>query len=205
MATTLGHLDQERKNLRSTQPVLIPNDQPSSSPADTEFLPSPPITDGLATHLAYASIETMPERTGSIATDQTGQFPILSSTGMRYVLVLYDYDSNAILAEPLKNRTGPEIHRAYKKLHQLLVSHGLRPKLQRLDNECSTLLKKFMRDENVDFQLVPPHLHRRNAAERAIRTWKNHFIAGLCTVDPNFPLNLWDSLIPQATLSLNLL
>ena len=142
----------------------------------------PPINDGLTTNCTYAAIEAIPGRTGSIATDQTGQFPVLSSTGMRYVLVLYDYDSNAILSESLKNCTGTEIHRAYKKLHQLLVSHGLRPKLQRLDNECSTLLKKYMTDEQVDFQLVPPHLHRRNAAERAIHTWKNHFIAGLCTV-----------------------
>ena len=62
-----------------------------------------------------------------------------------------------------------------------------------------------MTDKQVDFQLVPPHLHCRNSAKRAIRTWKNHFIAGLCTVDPNFPLTLWDSLIQQATLSLNLL
>ena len=62
-----------------------------------------------------------------------------------------------------------------------------------------------MTEEQVDFQLVSPHLHHRNAAEHAIRTWKNHFIAGLCTVDPIFPLNLWASLIPQALLSLNLL
>jgi hypothetical protein len=206
MATTLGHLDQERKNLRSTKPSIIPADLPSDhDDIEDEFLPSPPITNGLTTNFAYTAIEALPTRKGSIATDQTGRFPILSSSGMRYVIILYDYDSNAILAEPLRNRTGPEIHRAYKKLHQVLVSHGLRPKLQRLDNECSTLLKKFMTEEQVDFQLVPPHLHRRNAAERAIRTWKNHFIAGLCTVDPNFPLTLWDSLIPQASLTLNLL
>jgi hypothetical protein len=78
-------------------------------------------------------------------------------------------------------------------------------KLQRLDNECSAILKQYMRDERVDFQLVPPGNHRRNAAERAIRTFKNHFIAGLCSLDPQFPLHLWDRLVPQAELSLNLL
>jgi hypothetical protein len=52
---------------------------------------------------------------------------------------------------------------------------------------------------------VPPGLHRRNAAERAIRTVQNHFIAGLCSVDPNFPIHLWDRLVPQAEISLNLL
>jgi len=62
-----------------------------------------------------------------------------------------------------------------------------------------------MRQEEIDFQLVPPGMHRCNAAERVIRTWKNHFIAGLCTTDPNFPLFLWDTLVTQANLTLNLL
>jgi hypothetical protein len=53
--------------------------------------------------------------------------------------------------------------------------------------------------------LPPPGIHRRNAAERAIRTFKNHFIAGLCGVDQYFPLHLWDRLLPQAILTLNLL
>ena len=57
----------------------------------------------------------------------------------------------------------------------------------------------------MDYQLVPPDVHRRNAAERAIRTFKNHLIAGLCSVDPKFPLHLWDRLLPQALLTLNLL
>jgi hypothetical protein len=71
--------------------------------------------------------------------------------------------------------------------------------------ECSTLLKDFMHTNNVDFQLVPPGIHRRNAAERAIRTFKNHFVTGLCSVDKNFPIHLWDRLLPQAEITLNLL
>jgi hypothetical protein len=52
---------------------------------------------------------------------------------------------------------------------------------------------------------APPHLHRQNAAERAIQTFKNHFVAGLCSVDKQFPMNLWCELLPQATLTLNLM
>jgi len=62
-----------------------------------------------------------------------------------------------------------------------------------------------MTDEQVDYQLTPAGLHRRNWAERAIQTFKNHFISGLCSTHPDFPLNLWDKLLPQATLTLNLL
>ena len=36
-------------------------------------------------------------------------------------------------------------------------------------------------------------------------TYNDHLIAGLISCDPNFPLHLWDRLIPHATLPLNLL
>ena len=67
------------------------------------------------------------------------------------------------------------------------------------------MLKDFMTNVNVDFQLVPPSMHCQNAAECAIHMFKNHFIAGLCSVDKDFPLHLWDCLLPQALLTLNLL
>ena len=59
-----------------------------------------------------------------------------------------------------------------------------------------------MTSQNVSYQLVPPGIHRRNAAERAIRTFKNHFIAGLSSTDSNFPMHLWDKLLDRAVLSL---
>jgi hypothetical protein len=120
-------------------------------------------------------------------------------------MVAYDYDSNAILAEPMPSCTGPALLAAYKCIHQTLTSRGLQPKLQRLDNKASTALKQYMLDKGVDFQLTPAGMHRRNAAERAIRTFKNHFIAILCSTDPEFPLRLWDRLLPQALTTLNLL
>jgi hypothetical protein len=66
----------------------------------------------------------------------------------------------------MKTRTGASILNAYKILHSSLCAAGLRPKLQRLDNECSEPLKDFMHSEDVDFQLVPPGMHHRNAAEQ---------------------------------------
>ena len=45
------------------------------------------------------------EVSGQIFSDQTGQLPRVYSRGNRSVMVLYDYDSNAILIEPLKNNT----------------------------------------------------------------------------------------------------
>ncbi len=63
--------------------------------------------------------------------------------------------------------------------------------------------KKF--EKKCDLQLVPPDTHRRNLAERAIQTFKSHFIAILAGLDQSFPITLWDRLLPQAILTLNLL
>ena len=48
-------------------------------------------------------------------------------------------------------------------------------------------------------------MHRRNAAERAIRTFKAHFLSILAGVDQDFPSNLWDLLLPQTEMTLNML
>ena len=55
------------------------------------------------------------------------------------------------------------------------------------------------------FQLVLPHLHMRKSAERAIQTFKNHFIAGLASVSKNLPVHLYCRLLPHCLLTLNLL
>ena len=52
-------------------------------------------------------------------------------------------------------------------------------------------------------QYCAPHQHRALRAERAIRIFKNHFMATLCTVAEDFPLDIWDELLPQAELCLN--
>eukprot|EP00957_Ditylum_brightwellii_P105581 8049606-Ditylum_brightwellii.AAC.1 len=57
--------------------------------------------DNMKTQLAFAT--TIDE--GKIYTNQTGKFPVVSSKGNRYVMVIYAYDANCILVEPMKNRT----------------------------------------------------------------------------------------------------
>ncbi|KAI2490112.1 Reverse transcriptase (RNA-dependent DNA polymerase) [Fragilaria crotonensis] len=206
VAMIKGHLDQSRKNQRSTKLTATtiptaPSPAPEYSPDDDAFPTSDP--DNERTHHCFAAV--FEPASGQIHSDQTGKFIVASSSGNNYVLVVYDYDSNSILVAPMRSRTGPCILAAFQAIHARLVAAGLRPQLHRLDNECSVALKTFLRDAEIDYQLVPPRLHRRNAAERAIRTFKNHFIAGLCSVDKNFPLHLWDKLLPQAELTLNLL
>jgi hypothetical protein len=95
--------------------------------------------------------------------------------------------------------------RTFDLLIKSLIIRCLKPSLQRLDNEASLALKNYLTKQGIDKQLAPPYIHHRKNAERAIQTFKNHFIAGLCSVDPNFPLNLWHKILPQATITLNIL
>ena len=66
-------------------------------------------------------------------------------------------------------------------------------------------MKTYDQTNHIEYQLVPLHMHRRNAAEMAIRTWKNHFIDGMCSTDSQFSMHLWCRLLPHATLTLNIL
>jgi hypothetical protein len=101
---------------------------------------------------------------GQIYTDQTGRFPVASSKGNRYIMILYDYDSNAILAQPIKDRTAPELLKAFQIMEQELVARGLKPNLMKLENEASKLLKAYLHQQDITFQLVPSYSHRRNTA-----------------------------------------
>jgi hypothetical protein len=105
----------------------------------------------------------------------------------------------------MKSISASEWVKSYDTVHQELTVKGFKPKIQTLDNEASTALKNSFTVNDIDYQLVPPHCHRRNAAERAIRTFREHFVAGLSSFDPAFPLHLWDRLLPQAEITLNLL
>ena len=195
-ATTLGHLDQQRKNIQSTK---AQNDV-----QNTMHTPSP-LDQGLRTHALYATTISYNQPMGKLYTDLTGHFPVQSSRGHKYILVAYNFDSNSIHVRPLKSRHDNDTIKAYEDIYNMLTQRGQKPRLHWLDNKASKTLKNFIHKEQTEYQLTPPHIHRRNTAERAIRTFKNHSISGLCSVDKTFPLHLWCRLLDQAELTLNML
>jgi hypothetical protein len=87
-------LNQQRQNARTTK---IKDAQALESDVDLDH--------GIKTQYVYAATIYA----GQIYTDQTGRFPVVSSKANKYIMVLYDYDSNAILAKPIKDRTAPEL------------------------------------------------------------------------------------------------
>ncbi len=202
IASAKGHMNQERKNLQSTKIIFEPT-SPTPEEYDSDFFPLP-TSPPEKTHQVLSTIVPF-EATGRAFHDLTGRFPHKSSRGNEYLLVHYDYDSNGILAEPLKNRQSAEIKRGWQVLYDKLARRGNAPSIYIMDNEASAELKAACIKYDLAYQLVPPHIHRRNAAERAIQCFKNHLLAILATADPNFPISEWDRLIEQAVLTINLL
>jgi hypothetical protein len=79
-------------------------------------------------------------------------------------MVCYVYECNYVIVIPMKSRSTSEWVKAYDTIHQEFTVKGFKLKLQTLDNEASAALKNFLTANDVDYQLVPPHCHRRNAA-----------------------------------------
>jgi hypothetical protein len=107
--------------------------------------------------------------------------------------------------KPIANVDDRSIFAAYKEVFETLEAKGYKPKMNVMDNQATKYIKKFLTEKECDLQLVEPHNHRVNAAERAIQTFKDAFIAALATTDREFPLQLWDRLAPQVQDTLNLL
>ena len=188
--TAKGHLDQEMKNLQSTK--LTPD-------TEKDFFPHADWPN-IKQHTTYTVVHKQ-----TAFFDLTGKFPHQSAQGNNYLMVTYDYDSNAILVKPIPNREAASITKAWELNHARLAKVAAAPKHNILDNEFSADLQRALNKHGITYEMVPPHIHRRNAAERAIRTFKNHFLAGLAGVDPDFPIKQWDHLLQQAEITLNLL
>ena len=138
--------------------------------------------------------------TGVMYNDCTSDFPYRSLDGNVCFFVMYHYETNAILASPIPGLNSATILTAYT-----LVSKGFTPKLNVMDNQATKVIKAYLTTQQVSLQLVEPHNHRVNAAERAIQTFKNRFIRALGTTDADFPIQLWDKLTSQVQDSINLL
>ena len=71
----------------------------------------------------------------------TGVLPHNSSKGNLYVMALYDYDSNAILDEPIENSHSATIRDDLLKINKFPKERGSNSKVNIMDNKCSSDLK----------------------------------------------------------------
>jgi hypothetical protein len=226
MATAKGHLKRPQKGIRSTTPkrprilpapasvpdALMPgldessavDDDDHNSDTDPRFHLIDDVDDhSIANVFCFGAFAD--KITGVIYNDCTGKFPYTSLDGNVCFFAMYHYKTNAILVTPIPGLDSANILAAYMKIFEYLVSKGFTPKLNVMDNQATKAIKAYLTPQDVALQLVEPHNHRVNAAERAIQTFKNRFIGALGTTDTEFPIQLWDKLTPQVQDSINLL
>ena len=157
-ATVKGHLTQERKNLRSTKL----NQNANTAQEATEY----------HNKEAYITIEAAtPQKLFKNKTfsNLTGKFPQKSNRANQYIFISYDTASNYIFIEPIKDQSSTHIKQAYKKILTILQARRLSPTIHILNNEASKTYAKLIQNNNkTQIQFVPPNMHRRNIAERAI-------------------------------------
>jgi hypothetical protein len=161
------------------------------------------IDESIANVFAFVTFAN--KNSGIVYHDLTGSFPFMFLDGSVCFFALYHYESNSILAMPLKGLDDISIFNMYKMHFNILTSKGFKPKLNVMDNQATKQIKQFLTKQDCRLQLVEPHNHHVNAAERAIQMFKNAFIAALATTDSEFSLQLWDKLTPQVQDTLNLM
>ena len=64
---------------------------------------------------------------------------------------------------------------------------------------------KINTTNGIEYEKVLPHIHRRNVAKKYIRTFKDHFKAIMEGADKTFPMHLYDKLLFQVEIMLNML
>jgi hypothetical protein len=194
--TILGHLAQQRQNVRSTKPK---QPTPLSPPSLPTAAPSP-------TDVPSNQVFIMVYPLSRLYTDNTGRFPIRAHLGNQYIMIAFHADDNLILQQSFKSKSDRHQIAAYNAIMTHLAARNLSVDLEILDNKASAAYKEAITFKwNEKFQLVPPDMHHQNRAERPIRTFKDNFLAMLAGVNSAFPPYFWDLLLPQADLTLNLL
>jgi hypothetical protein len=194
--TQFGHMRGQRQGVRSTRPTPTPQIIP-------DIVPTMDTTAPL--NVAHDVLIRTVDLHDTLYTDQTGRFPVVSSLGNRYVMVLHHVDSNSSWIEGLKNNSEGELILARRRALVRMTRRGIKPRHQILDNQASAAYKAEIELTQMTYELVPPDDHRRNLAEKAIQTVKDHMVSVLSGCAPTMPMHLWCQLLPQIERQLLLL
>ena len=209
MASAKGHMKRPRQGICSTTPKvprinvpasvpdsLMPglddnaddadDDDDSDTQSDFHLLINDVDDHSIANLFCFGAFAD--KVTGVVYNDCTGDFPYTSLDGNVCFFVMYHYETNAIMVTPIPGLDSANILAAYKHNFEYLKSKGYKPKLNVMDNQATKVIKAYLTPQEVGLQLVEPHNHRVNAAERAIQTFKNRFIGALGTTDADFPI-----------------
>ena len=145
----------------------------------------------------FMTLGYVDKKEGTIYAELTGKSPIASIHGMTAMFIMYNWTSNAILATPIKEVKAETIFECFKKNITYFSKRVFKTVYNVISNVATNAIKTYPESEKIKVQFVTPYDHRVNAEERAIQTFKNHTISGLCICDEAFPSMLWCTLIQQ--------
>ena len=195
-ATAKGHLSQTRQHLQSTEIKLINNavylnnirknskalkatatsganksiEELLRTSIDVDAFPPSDIFNAKTNEVIYTIFESSP--TGLAYIDLTEIFTYRYARGNENILVGYHFDANAILSTALKNYQAATITAVWTKINNKFKHARIISTTCILDNEASQHLRNAFTDDKIKHQLVPPHVHRTNLAERAVQMFK---------------------------------
>ena len=180
-ATDKGHMSRQRQGVRPTKAEkwaakTIRKRKEESSKEAAAWLNSAEAADDMAPKQEESKINelfcatwTIDPKDGTTYMDCTGKFPVRSLEGMVTQFIMYDWSSNAILAEPIQNTKDETIIETFSEKLEYLKKRGFKPRFNILDNIASKAIIKYLKEEaKIGVQLVEPHNHRVNAAERQL-------------------------------------
>ena len=77
-------------------------------------------------------------------------------------MILCEIDNDIIMSEAMQNISSGEIVHAYQVLIQQLKATEIRHKKHVLDNECSAEFKQAIKENELEYELVPKGQQRIN-------------------------------------------
>jgi hypothetical protein len=117
-----GGTDTESSETLETNEVDVWDFPAFPPPAPVNLIADDKSNPSIANVFAYGAFAD--KHSGVVYHDLTGLFPFMSLDGSVCFFVLYHYELNSILAEPIKGLDDKTIFEAYKKFHLLLTAKG---------------------------------------------------------------------------------
>ena len=102
---------------------------------------------------------------------------------MAYLVYYYLYCRNAIAVPHATRHTNASSTKTFQEVIKYLNRKRYKPSLKMRDNDCFTIDKACISEQDVNIQFDSPRSYRLNAAEHSITQFKNCFSAEVETLN----------------------
>jgi hypothetical protein len=189
-----GNLAGARKNAATGKPsVLIAKLEDVDDP--DYFYPPSPIREADTAKARIRIYDMIPQIwDGRVDMDPTGDYPTTSSQGNKRVVIFLSATGHKYVL-PCRDHSGKELARVWLLAYDYLSRGSCVIQMMYSDNECPAELRTAFDSKKVVYSFSAPNDKRSLRAERAIRTWKNFFVAIRAGVSSDYPEKQWDLLI----------